>query len=144
MFSGGAILFIFSFVAKAVFALVAKRMDNNKVQNINNLPFAKYEIYIKETAKHEEKMAAMRLAHMGAFWLACGVYLCLIGGRIVIPVFWPEVDITYVYSEVSKWLIFTGSEKIKLLSIKGIVILPIDVYILSIIGGSYFGGQGVK
>ena len=144
MFAGGAILFVFSFCAKGGFALLAKKMEDDKVKHITNLPLAKYEIYIKETTRHERKLAMARMAHVGAFWLACFVYVVLIGGRILIPVFWPEVDITYVYSEVSKFLIFSGTEKIKLLSIKGIVILPIDVYILSIIGGSYFGGQGLK
>ena len=144
MFSGGIILFIFSFCAKAGVALLAKKMENDKVKHIGHLPLTKYQIYITEMTKHERKLAMARMAHGGAFMLACFVYFCLIGARIGVPIFTPEVDITYVYTETAKFLFFAGSEKIKMLSITGIVILPIDVYILSIIGGSYFGGQGVK
>lgn len=61
----------------------------------------------------------------------------------VVAIFWPEVPLHIGYMEQSKgFLGFIGDfEKMRWISLKGIVITPLDTHILSAIIGLYFGGS---
>jgi hypothetical protein len=73
--------------------------------------------------------------------LAFIAFGCIIGVRIVGPLFIPDIPIFYAYpEETSGFLFFTsGSEKVKFEQMQGITFLPSDSHILSAIAGCFFG-----
>lgn len=73
--------------------------------------------------------------------LAFIAFGCIIGVRIVGPLFIPDIPIFYAYpEETGGFLFFTsGSEKVKFEQMQGITFLPSDSHILSAIAGCFFG-----
>ena len=100
------------------------------------------ESHRQDKAQQESNVEAARkwMPKMGE-WTRRVIVFAVIGSAFIAPTIGPmlldDITVNYLYNEESRWLF--SYDKLKIMTVTGITILPLHTHMASCIGGFYFG-----
>jgi len=138
MFPPEVLTFVITFVLRTIAEKWVASGEEKARQRAMELEHAEMELKAQNSIRG---MVDKALFGWTMSLLALIAFGCIIGVRIVAPLFFPDIPIFYAYpQESSGFLFFTSDvEKIRFEEMKGITFLPSDSHILSAIAGCFFG-----
>ena len=118
----------------------SRRLENQELDRLLHLKLLKNDAatpirYATLTEGYGVNWTRRSIAMMASFFI-------IVFPKLV-AIFWPEIPLHIGYTEATQSFFgfITDLEKLKWVSLKGIVMTPLDTHILSAIIGLYFGGS---